>query len=131
MLAHRYVVGLFGWQGRPVSRENRGELTTAERIPPVEYILYDEALFRDVADSTELEFLAFAVNLVEKPMPATTTEPTREPLDLPVELVSGVAVGVVLTILLVILVAVILYVFGRRRKQPKGKKYVAIACTII
>ena len=70
---------LFGWQGRLDSRETRGELLSADRLPAIQYVEYDETLFGEVADAPELDFLAFAVNLQEKPTPPATSQATEVP----------------------------------------------------
>lgn len=88
-------------------------------MPSVHYISYDEELFRDVAESTDLDVLTFAVTFQEKSVPTTTVRPTTPTLLLSIELLVGVAVGVVLAIILLILIVVIVCVFGRRRKQTK------------
>ena len=113
---------LFGWQGRLDSRETRGELLSADRLPAIQYVEYDETLFGEVADAPELDFLAFAVNLQEKPTPPATSQATEVPAALPIELLAGVGVGAVVAILMVVLIVVIVCVFGRRRNQPRKKK---------
>ena len=117
-------MGMFGWYGRLESREFRGELRSAQQLSPVEYINYDEEIFKEVADSSDLASFAFHVELEEKegttPPPTAPTQPAPA---LPVTPIVGASVGAVVAILIVILIIVILFVFGRRRKdQPKRKK---------
>ena len=118
----RFEVGLYGWYGRIDSRENRGELAVANGTSPIRYITYDEDLFREVSQSTRLEFLTFSVTLLERPTPTTTTEPTVAPATIPITLLVGVGVVLVVVVLVVLLIIALVCVFGRRRNQPKKKR---------
>lgn len=114
-------VGLYGWYGGLDSRNERGELSSNSRIPPVEYIIYDEDLFNEVANSDGLFFLTFSVDLREKTVVTTPTVQTVSAASFPVNTVLGVGVAVVLAVLVVVLVIVLVCVFGRRRNKPKNK----------
>lgn len=115
-------MGLYGWYGNFDLRDNRGELTTTSEIQPVRYVTYDEALFRDAAQSTRLEFLSFGVTLQEKdPVQPTTVDPVS-PTELPIELIVGVGAAAVVVILVALLVIALICVFGRRKNQPRKKK---------
>ena len=127
---YRFRVSLFGWYGQLDSRENRGELSSIAPIEPIRYIDYDELLFREVASSSQLEFLQFGVTLDKRltttapqapTIPPVTTQPTTAPQALPVSLLLGVGVAVVVAALVVILIVTFVCVFGRRRNQPKKK----------
>ena len=115
---------MYGWYGRIGMRENRGEISSANAngTRAVQYVVYDEELFQQASESTNIEFLTFAVNLQEKPTPMTTTETTGAPSTIPITLLIGVGVALVVVVLVVLMVIVLVCVFGRRRNQPKKKK---------
>ena len=132
MLIPRIIVGMFGWYGRLESREFRGELRSAQQLSPVEYINYDEEIFKEVADSSDLASFAFHVELEEKegttPPPTAPTQPAPA---LPVTPIVGASVGAVVAILIVILIIVILFCVWKKKKRPTKEKEVSIYDSII
>ena len=118
----RFIVEVYAWYGPIGSRNDLGELTTTSAIPPVQYIPYDEDVFRRASESTALEFLTFSVTLQEKPTPMTTTLATNPPATIPVTLLIGVIISLVVVVLVVLMVIALICVFGRRRNQPNKKR---------
>lgn len=116
------IIGLYGWFGSLDSRMQRGELESAERIQPVQYIDYDERLFSSVSLSERLYVFAFSISVQEE-VTATPTLVTAVPTAFPIYPVLGAIVGAVLVVLVLVLLVVTVCVFGKRRNQSKEKRY--------